>query len=119
VSWRERLMAQGRSPDPRLTMANERTFLAWIRTSLAMIAGGVGIAAFVDDAIPAWLRVTVSCVLLVIGIALALGSFLRWRDAEAAMRRGDELTITSLAPLVSSGVAVVALALLVAVLVRH
>lgn len=111
-------MSEGESPDPRLTMANERTFLAWIRTSLAMIAGGVGVEAFVGDAIPAWLRVSVSCVLLVIGIALALGSFLRWRSAEAAMRRGDDLTITALAPFVSVGVAVVALALLVAVLLR-
>jgi putative membrane protein len=112
-------MAEGQSPDPRFTMANERTFLAWIRTSLAMIAGGVGIEAFVNNEIPAWLRVTVSCLLLVIGISLALGSFLRWRGAEAAMRRGDDLTITALAPFVAVGVAVVASALLVAVLLRQ
>ncbi len=112
-------MAEGQAPDPRFTMANERTFLAWIRTSLAMIAGGVGIEAFVGDAIPAWLRITVSCVLLVIGIGLALGSFQRWRGAEAAMRRGDDLTLTALAPFVSVGVAVVAAALLVAVVLRQ
>jgi putative membrane protein len=111
-------MSEGESPDPRLTLANERTFLAWIRTSLAMIAGGVGIEAFVDDTIPNWLRATVACVLLVIGIALALGSFLRWRAAEAAMRRDEEITITALAPFVSVGVAVVAVALLVAVVLR-
>ena len=113
------MVAEGQAPDPRLTMANERTFLAWIRTSLAMIAGGVGVEAFVGDAIPGWLRIVVSCVLLLIGIALALGSFLRWRAAEAAMHRGDDLTITALAPFVSAGVAVVAVALLVAVLLHH
>ncbi|MDQ6641777.1 MAG: DUF202 domain-containing protein [Actinomycetota bacterium] len=119
MPWRERLMAEGEAPDPRFTMANERTFLAWIRTSLAMIAGGVGIEAFVGDTIPVWLRTTVSCVLLLLGIGLSLGSFLRWRGAEAAMRRGDDLTLTSLAPFVSVGVAVVAVALLVGVLLRR
>lgn len=119
MSWRERLMAEGEAPDPRLTLANERTFLAWIRTSLAMVAGGVGIEAFVGDEIPAWLRTTVSCLLLMIGIALSVGSFVRWRDSEAAMRRGDSLTVTALAPFVSWGVAIVAGTLLVAVLFTH
>jgi hypothetical protein len=32
-------------PDYRFTFANERTFLAWIRTALALIAGGVAVAS--------------------------------------------------------------------------
>lgn len=28
---------QGEEPDYRLTLANERTFLAWIRTALAIL----------------------------------------------------------------------------------
>ena len=36
----------GEEPDPRFSMANERTFLAWIRTSLAFIAGGVALETF-------------------------------------------------------------------------
>ena len=35
----------GDEPDPRFTLANERTFLAWVRTSLAMLAGGVALHA--------------------------------------------------------------------------
>ena len=31
----------GEEPDPRFSLANERTFLAWIRTSIALIAGGL------------------------------------------------------------------------------
>lgn len=32
------------SPDPRFSLANERTVLAWLRTSLAFVAAGLGAA---------------------------------------------------------------------------
>jgi len=38
---------EGEEPDPRFTLANERTFLAWVRTALALVAGGIGLEAFV------------------------------------------------------------------------
>ena len=34
---------EGREPDPRFTFANERTFLAWSRTALALVVAGLGI----------------------------------------------------------------------------
>ena len=43
--WPARVYGVGTEPDPRFTLANERTFLAWLRTSLALMAAGVGIAA--------------------------------------------------------------------------
>ena len=46
--WAQRLRSTGSEPDPRITFANERTFLAWIRTSLALIAAGVALEALVD-----------------------------------------------------------------------
>ena len=30
----------GEEPDYRFTLANERTFLAWVRTALGLLAGG-------------------------------------------------------------------------------
>jgi len=30
----------GEEPDPRFTLADERAFLAWMRTSLALLAAG-------------------------------------------------------------------------------
>ena len=42
-------MSQDREPDYRFTLANERTFLAWIRTSLALLAGGVAVIKLVPD----------------------------------------------------------------------
>ena len=101
--WRTRLIAEGVTPDPRMSLANERTFLAWLRTALAMIAGGISLDAFVDETIPAGVRVTLSVLLLALGAALAIGSFQRWLAAERALRRGDELPVTVLAPLLSAG----------------
>ena len=36
----------GEDPDARFTFANERTFLAWNRTALALVAAGAAAAAF-------------------------------------------------------------------------
>ena len=41
---------EGSEPDPRLTLANERTALAWVRTGLALVAGGVGLTSLVSIA---------------------------------------------------------------------
>lgn len=52
-SWLARtLLPEGEEPDPRFTLANERTFLAWIRTSLAFLAGGVALEAFRSPSVP-------------------------------------------------------------------
>ncbi len=49
-SWlARRLLPEGSEPDPRFTLANERTFLAWVRTALALLAGGIAIEAFAAD----------------------------------------------------------------------
>ena len=42
-AWQHRLLAGGDEPDPRFTLANERTFLAWVRTALALLAGMVAL----------------------------------------------------------------------------
>ena len=44
--WARRLLPGGEEPDPRFSLANERTFLAWIRTAMALLAGGIAIEAF-------------------------------------------------------------------------
>ena len=49
----------GTEPDPRFTLANERTFLAWIRTSLAMVAGGIAVEAFTSGLFAPEIRKTV------------------------------------------------------------
>jgi len=110
-------MAEGTDPDPRFTFANERTFLAWIRTSLALIAGGVGLEAFVADVMPPALRQVLAVLLLVLGAALALTAFARWFRSESALRNGRSLPGLGAAPVLAIGVALCALALLVGMLV--
>jgi putative membrane protein len=81
----------GHEPDYRFTLANERTFLAWIRTALAMLAGSVAIVQLVPHfAIPD-ARKAVGGMLAVISIALVVHSGLRWCSVQKAMRHDAPL----------------------------
>ena len=106
----------GSDPDPRFTFANERTFLAWIRTALALLAGGLGLEAFAVDVLPAVLRQVLAVLLLGLGAVVAVTAFGRWLRSEAALRRGRSLPALGLAPLLAAGVAACGLALLAGVL---
>ncbi len=81
----------GHEPDYRFTLANERTFLAWIRTALAMLAGSVAIVQLVPHfAIPD-ARKAVGGMLAVISIAIVVHSGLRWYSVQQAMRHDAPL----------------------------
>ena len=114
--WVERLMASGVDPDPRFTFANERTFLAWIRTSLALLAAGVGLEAFAGEALAPSLRHLLAAALLVAGASLALTAFSRWLRSERALRERRSLPGLGVAPVLAVGVALCGLAVLVSVL---
>jgi putative membrane protein len=98
-------------------MANERTFLAWMRTSLALVAGGVALEAFGLPLQPT-LRLTASILLLVLGLVAVVHGWWGWARAERAMRRGDPLPSLGPAVVVAAGVAVVVVLVAVAILVR-
>lgn len=111
-----RWFTEGTDPDPRFTLANERTFLAWVRTSLALLAGGIGLDTFVVG-LPDGLRRALAASLIVLGAALAVGALSRWVSVERAMREQRSLPSPGLAPLLSAGVVLIALALLAFVVV--
>jgi len=113
--WTDRLLAEGTDPDPRFSLANERTFLAWIRTSLALIAGGIG-AALSGDLLDAPLRSALAIGFSVIGALVAAFAFRRWLRTERALRRAETLPPPALAPFMSYGLAIGALTLLAALL---
>lgn len=76
--------------DARFSLANERTFLAWIRTSVALIAAGLLAAKALnfDHEAVRWL---VAAPPIVAGALLAGDSHRRWRTYEDAMQRGQPL----------------------------
>jgi putative membrane protein len=104
----------GVDPDYRFTLANERTFLAWIRTSLALAAGGLGAASLLDD-FPG--EELLGLGLLVLSFITASMSYRRWALSETAIRQEQPLPRSSLPLVLAIGVAivVVASAVLVAV----
>lgn len=81
---------EGHEPDARFSLANERTFLAWIRTSLALIAGGVALEVLGLDLNPD-LRLAASLVLAIAGVLLPGLSWAEWARTERALRRDDPL----------------------------
>jgi putative membrane protein len=102
--------------DPRFTMANERTFLAWNRTALALVAGGLAVEQFLDASRTARLLIAVPLILL--GAALAAFSFDRWRANQAAMERGEPLPRSRMPGLVALTFALLALGALVLAVVH-
>lgn len=98
----------GEHPDYRFTLANERTFLAWIRTALALIAGGVAVLTVLPEFGPHGSRRIVGTLLLAFAAAVAAASYRRWETAERSMRLQEPLPPTSVTRMVATGVALVA-----------
>ena len=75
-------------PDERFTLASERTFLAWMRTSLGLLAGGVAVVGFVPDFSTGWVRTGLGLVLLVVGSLTAVEGLRRWLQVRRALETG-------------------------------
>ncbi|MBB1510689.1 YidH family protein [Tessaracoccus sp. MC1756] len=80
----------GQEPDARFTLANERTFLAWIRTSLALLAAGIALEVL-GPGIHSGFRMAASIVLLVAGTAGAPMAWWSWARYEKALRSAQPL----------------------------
>ena len=115
-------MSEPDHPDYRFTLANERTLLAWLRTGLALVAGGVAVATYAPDLGVRWGSTVLALVLVLIGLGAALGGYVRWRANEAAIRAGRPLPDNRVAPVLVTlvaGVVVVALVLVAVQLLRR
>lgn len=113
-----RLLGGGTEPDPRFTLANERTFLAWMRTALALVAGGIAVEAFTDDLFPAPMRTALALALLVLATLLSTGAVVRWLRVERSLRQQAPLPLPLIAPLLGAGSGFVAAVLAVFLLQR-
>ncbi|MFE3882016.1 YidH family protein [Streptomyces lydicus] len=110
-----RVREEGTTPDYRFSLANERTFLAWLRTGLALIGGGFAVDQFLPR-LHQGLRVSFTVVLLVGGALCALRAVNHWVRCERAMRRGEDLPVSRFPTALALSVGVLAVAVVVLVL---
>ncbi len=88
----------GTEPDARFSLANERTALAWLRTGLALVAGGVALTTLASfGAGNAFLDV-IAALACVAGGVLALAALSGWRRRERALRLGEPLPAPRILP---------------------
>ena len=103
-------------PDPRFTLANERTFLAWNRTALALVVAGLGIVQLLPPfpGVP-WGRHVLGVPLIVLGAGVSVTSLVEWRRTQVAMRRGTPIPRSVLPQVLAAtitGVAIMSAAVL-------
>src|SRR6186997_515052 len=97
-----------REVDARFSYANERTFLAWNRTALALIATGVAATQLLPKFDVTFGRRILGLPLIALGALLALTSYSHWQANERAMRRGEPLVPSRMPLVLSIGIGVVA-----------
>lgn len=103
----------GEEPDYRFTLANERTFLAWIRTALALLAGGVAVVKLVPNfELPAG-RHLLGIPLVLLSIAVSLSAYRHWAMGERAMRLKRPLPVSLLSALLGGAVSLISVIALV------
>ena len=102
---------QGQEPDARFSLANERTALAWVRTALACVAGGIGLTSVARVADLPRLVDALAVVLCLLGGVLAVSAVAGWRRREIALRTGRPMSAPVALPWLAGVVAVAALVL--------
>ena len=103
-------------PDPRFTFANERTFLAWSRTALALVVAGLGVVQLLPPfpGVP-WGRHVLGIPLIVFGAVVAVTAYGEWARSQRALRLGQPLPRSIMPRLLS--VVITAIAVIAAVVV--
>ena len=100
--------AVGSEPDPRFTLANERTFLSWMTTALGLLGVGLALGTILDAATTG-ARVLAALWILMAAL-VAVRALVRWIRLERAMRAGEALPLSSSIPIVAVALAVLSLA---------
>jgi putative membrane protein len=99
----------GSEPDVRFTFANERTFLAWNRTALALIATGVAATQLLPKFDVSFGRRLLGLPLIALGALLAITSYRFWQRNERALRLGEPIPRSPMPLVLSIGIGVIAI----------
>jgi putative membrane protein len=97
-------------PDQRFTLANERTLLAWVRTSLALDASGLAVIRFAPQLGPSGGREVIGIALVLLGAAAAGGGYRRWAKVDQALRSGAPLPTSAALKLLAYSLAALSVA---------
>lgn len=106
----------GEAPDYRFSLANERTYLAWIRTALGFLAAGVGLDQLAPDFATPVIRELLALLLCLFAGGLAIYGYLRWLRNEKAMRLKEDLPYTRTLLVISMILTIVAIVVMALVL---
>lgn len=113
----EEVRREGGTPDYRFSLANERTFLAWVRTGLALIGGGLAVAQFLPPLAVPYAREALAITLMMLGGGVSLRAVDHWARNERAMRLGRDLPVSRFPAVLALSVGLGALLLVTVVII--
>ncbi len=102
--------SQPEEPDYRFSLANERTFLAWIRTALALLAGAIALDQLAPGLAPASVRAGLGVVLALGAAGMGSAAYRRWAQVDRAIRSGGTLPPTHILLVMTCCVVVISFA---------
>ncbi|UGS38555.1 YidH family protein [Capillimicrobium parvum] len=111
------LQSVGEEPDPRFTLANERTFLAWIRTALALVAAGLAVVELLHSQ-RLGVRLAIGIPLMLLGALISLRTYGRWEAIERALRLRRPLPYSKLPRWLGPAVAAITVATCILIVAR-
>ena len=110
------MVSQEHRPNPEVELANERTYLSWLRTGLALAAAGVGAERILPAEGIIWARQVIGVSLILAGVLTAGLAWWRWRAVGRAMRAGGPIPQPILGYVVGAAIVLSGLAMIVLLL---
>ena len=99
-------MSEQQIPEAQFELANERTYLAWLRTALALVASGVAAARLLAGQTAHWAWEAVGVLLIMAGVVAAAIAHRRWRAMNTPVREGQPLPAPGIALVIAAVIVV-------------